>query len=272
VTRDQATNQVVESRLLFPARATFASTTPLGTPLVVASTTVPTTTPVANGTLFYHQDGLGSVTELTTNTGSVAKAYAYDAYGNILESPGTVNQPYTYTGRELDSETGLYYYRARYYDAETGRFLQKDPIGLRGGINIYRYASNNPTLWRDPVGLYDFGNTFDAISNVFSVAGDGEYYGAAIGGGIGAVAGAPAGPPGVIGGAVLGSVVGGLIGFGFDERCAGILNCNEVIPLAGDYSKYGSCSLKDIQNGTDQPPYTLSDTDYRNGPLFPWLK
>ena len=272
VTRDQVTNQVVESRLLFPARATFASTTPLGTPLVVASTTVPTTTPVANGTLFYHQDGLGSVTELTTNTGSVAKAYAYDAYGNILESPGTVNQPYTYTGRELDSETGLYYYRARYYDAETGRFLQKDPIGLRGGINIYRYASNNPTLWRDPVGLYDFGNTFDAISNVFSVAGDGEYYGAAIGGGIGAVAGAPAGPPGVIGGAVLGSVVGGLIGFGFDERCAGILNCNEVIPLAGDYSKYGSCSLKDIQNGTDQPPYTLSDTDYRNGPLFPWLK
>ncbi|MBK9112495.1 MAG: hypothetical protein IPM88_12670 [Nitrospira sp.] len=68
VTRDHATNQVLESRLLFPARATFASTTPLGTPLVVASATVPTTTPVADGTLYYHQDGLGSVTDLTDST------------------------------------------------------------------------------------------------------------------------------------------------------------------------------------------------------------
>jgi len=154
VTRDQATSQVLESRLLFPARATFASTTPLGTPLVVASTSVPTTTPVANGTLFYHQDGLGTVTELTDSTGSVAKAYAYDAYGDILESPGTVNQPYTYTGRELDQETGLYYYRARYYDPTTGRFLQNDPVGFRGGdINLYRYVSNNPIYFRDPLGL-----------------------------------------------------------------------------------------------------------------------
>ena len=85
-------------------RATFASTTPLGTPLVVASATVPTTTPVADGTLYYHQDGLGTVTELTDINGSVAKAYAYDAYGNILESPGTVEQPYTYTGREFDQK------------------------------------------------------------------------------------------------------------------------------------------------------------------------
>jgi len=154
VTRDQATNQVLESRLLFPARATFASTTPLGTPLVVASATVPTTTPVADGTLYYHQDGLGTVTELTDINGSVAKAYAYDAYGNILESPGTVEQPYTYTGREFDQETGLYYYRARYYDAATGRFLQNDPIGFRGGdVNLYRYVSNNPIYFSDPVGL-----------------------------------------------------------------------------------------------------------------------
>ncbi len=154
VTRDQATGQVIESRLLFPARATFASTTPLGTPLVVASTTVGVTTPIANGTLFYHQDGLGTVTDLTDSAGVTAKSYSYDAYGNILESPGTVEQPYTYTGRELDSETGLYYYRARYYDAGTGRFLQNDPIGFRGGdLNLYRYVVNNPLNFRDPVGL-----------------------------------------------------------------------------------------------------------------------
>ncbi|MBA5872138.1 MAG: hypothetical protein GDA68_19385, partial [Nitrospira sp. CR2.1] len=78
-------------------------------------------------TFFYHQDGLGSVTDLTDSTGATAKSYSYDAYGNMLESPGALEQPYTYTGRDLDSESGLYYYRARAYDSSTGRFLQKDP-------------------------------------------------------------------------------------------------------------------------------------------------
>ena len=66
-----------------------------------------------SSTYFYHQDGLGSVTDLTDSAGATAKSYAYDAYGNILESPGTLEQPYTYTGREFDSESGLLYYRAR---------------------------------------------------------------------------------------------------------------------------------------------------------------
>ncbi len=102
---------------------------------------------------FYHQDGLGSVTELTDGTGATAKAYAYDAYGNIVEQTGTVENPYAYTGRELDADTGLYYYRARYYDPRTGRFLQKDPIGFKGGINYYVYARDNPIQYADPKGL-----------------------------------------------------------------------------------------------------------------------
>ena len=81
-----------------------------------------------SATYFYHQDGLGTVTDLTDSAGATAKSYAYDAYGNILESPGTLDQPYTYTGREFDAERGLYHYRARAYDPTTGRFLQKDPI------------------------------------------------------------------------------------------------------------------------------------------------
>ena len=104
-------------------------------------------------TFFYHQDGLGTVTDLTDAAGATAKSYSYDAYGNILESPGTVDQPYTYTGRELDAETGFYYYRARYYDPTAGRFLQEDPIELAGGMNFYRYSYNNPTNWSDPLGL-----------------------------------------------------------------------------------------------------------------------
>ena len=153
VLREQATGRVLESRLLFSARLTAASTAQPGLPTVIASTTVPVSTPVATGTLFYHQDGLGTVTDLTDANGAVAKAYAYDAYGNILESPGTVNQPYTYTGREFDQETGLYYYRARYYDAAAGRFLQQDPLGFTGGNpNLYAYVEGNPSNLTDPDG------------------------------------------------------------------------------------------------------------------------
>ncbi len=58
-----------------------------------------------------------------------------------------------FTGRELDPETGLYYYRSRYYAPQTGRFTTADPIGLFGGPNLYSYVNNNPVNWIDPWGL-----------------------------------------------------------------------------------------------------------------------
>ncbi|MDH5669968.1 MAG: hypothetical protein OEY86_18355, partial [Nitrospira sp.] len=103
-------------------------------------------------TFFYHQDGLGSVTDLTDSTGATAKSYAYDVYGNILESLGMLEQPYTYTGREFDAESGLYYLRQRYYDSGLGRFLRKDPLGLLAGPNLYSYVEGNPLRWVDPYG------------------------------------------------------------------------------------------------------------------------
>lgn len=116
----------------------------------------------AGSTFYYHQDGLGTVTELADINGVVAKAYAYDAYGNLLESPGAVEQPYTYTGREFDAETGLYYYRERYYDSTMGRFLRKDPLRFINGTNLYAYTMNSPTnfadalgLWRNPSNIYN---------------------------------------------------------------------------------------------------------------------
>jgi RHS repeat-associated protein len=104
-------------------------------------------------TYFYHQDGLGTVTDLTDSTATTAQSYAYDAYGNIIQQTGTVENPYTYTGREFDAETGLYYYRARYYDPRIATFLQKDPTGTKGGPNPYAYADNNPLRFTDPSGL-----------------------------------------------------------------------------------------------------------------------
>jgi len=127
-------------------------------------------------TFFYHQDGLGSVTDLTDGAGAMAKSYAYDAYGTILESPGTLDQPYSYTGREFDAESGLLYYRARYYDPTTGRFLQKDPIGLGGGdINLYNYVRNNPPRLADPYGLFDLatpGEVLNFWGEFFGAIGD----------------------------------------------------------------------------------------------------
>jgi len=59
------------------------------------------------------------------------------------------------TGREWDKETGLYYYRARYYDPMEGRFISKDPIGIVGGINLYSYVSGNPINKTDPLALFE---------------------------------------------------------------------------------------------------------------------
>ena len=60
-----------------------------------------------------------------------------------------------FTGRELDAETGLYYYRARYYDPQIGRFITTNPVGLAELTNIYSYAENAPVLFGDPSGLPD---------------------------------------------------------------------------------------------------------------------
>jgi RHS repeat-associated protein len=57
------------------------------------------------------------------------------------------------TGREWDKETGLYYYRERYYDPMEGKFISKDPIGFKGGINLYAYVGQNPINYTDPFGL-----------------------------------------------------------------------------------------------------------------------
>jgi RHS repeat-associated protein len=79
---------------------------------------------------------------------------AYDSFGNLVASTGSLVNSFRYTGREFDTETSLYYYRARYYDPTTGRFFTEDPVGFRGrDIDLYRYAGNDPILLIDPTGL-----------------------------------------------------------------------------------------------------------------------
>jgi RHS repeat-associated protein len=101
-------------------------------------------------TSFYHQDGLGSVVGTSDIAGATLATQRYDAWGNTLVA-GNIPQ-YGYTGREPDA-TGLIYYRARYYDQQTGRFAQRDPVGFAGGdINLYTYVGGNPVNAKDPDG------------------------------------------------------------------------------------------------------------------------
>jgi RHS repeat-associated protein len=106
---------------------------------------------------YYEADGLGSVTSMTSGSGALAQTYTFDSFGKLTNSAGSLTNPFQYTAREFDSETGLYYYRARYYDDMSGRLLSEDPIRFDAGINFYAYVSNNPLNLNDPRGLLPSG-------------------------------------------------------------------------------------------------------------------
>ena len=106
---------------------------------------------IASTAYYYHFDALGSVIALTGSNGQRVESYAYSPYGKVSE-PSSVGNPYLYTGREYDDETGLYYYRARYYHPQLGRFLQADPIRYNDETNLYSYVRNNPIGSIDPYG------------------------------------------------------------------------------------------------------------------------
>ena len=115
------------------------------------------------GTIYYyHQNSLGSVVAVTNAAGAVVERYEYDAYGKVTiydnsytQLPSSaIGNPYMFTGREYDQETGLYYYRARYYSPTLGRFLQRDPLGYVDGMNLYEYVGGNANNFIDPFGLF----------------------------------------------------------------------------------------------------------------------
>jgi RHS repeat-associated protein len=104
---------------------------------------------VSGTTTYYHADGSRSILKVTNAAGGVTHEYRYDAYGRI--EAGSTQGGYSFTSREWDPESGLYYFRARYYDPGFGRFLSEDPVWPLDS-NLFRYVNNNPVNLIDPTG------------------------------------------------------------------------------------------------------------------------
>jgi RHS repeat-associated protein len=105
---------------------------------------------------FYGYDGFRSVRQLTSLAGGVTDSYNYDAFGNLLGSPGPTPNNYLYRGEQYDQDLGLYYLRARYYNPQTGRFLSRDPEDGNptdpASLHKYLYANGDPINGIDPMG------------------------------------------------------------------------------------------------------------------------
>lgn len=177
------------------------------------------------GTFYAHADGLGSHVKSTDSTGSVVFSRRYDAFGNI--QVGGSQGEYAFTGREWDPETSLYYYRARYYSPQGGRFISEDPIHFRGGNNFYAYVANNPVNRRDPTGHVAWGGggglagAFVALPPGWGVIGDVNCY----------VVGDNRGNTGLLCCAAAGLAAGAFVGAG--PQAGGIIcpNCNTICDM-----------------------------------------
>jgi RHS repeat-associated protein len=105
---------------------------------------------------YYQYDGGGSVRQLTNSTGQVTDSYEYDAFGNSFTKQGTTPNNYLYRGEQYDSDLGLYYLRARYYNPTTGRFMSRDPLSGQAkdpaSLHKYLYANGDPVNGIDPSG------------------------------------------------------------------------------------------------------------------------
>jgi len=121
-------------------------------------------TDAAAGARNFLTDALGSTVALADSAGTVQTSYTFEPFGNTTVTGAATTNSFSYTGRELDA-TGLYFYRARYYNQSIGRFISEDPIGFAGGINLYGYAGQNPISLKDSSGLQ---STNDLIANAIT--------------------------------------------------------------------------------------------------------
>ncbi|APD95720.1 hypothetical protein BM523_17915 [Alteromonas mediterranea] len=108
---------------------------------------------------YYHTDEIGSVVAMSNASGQLVEKYSYGPFGQSYDY-SKIGNPLRYAARRLDSETGHYYNRARYYEPKWGKFLQADPLGYQDGMNRYAYVGHNPVSYVDPMGTIAIGGGF----------------------------------------------------------------------------------------------------------------
>jgi len=128
---------------------------------------------------FYKRDHLGSVREMTDSSGTIQARYEYDPYGRVTKVSGGMDSDFQYAGYYAHIPTGLNMTRFRAYDPNTGRWLSRDPIAEKGGINLYDYVGNDPINLNDPLGLWQvtlsFG--FELMGQITFGSNDGRWNG-----------------------------------------------------------------------------------------------
>jgi RHS repeat-associated protein len=116
----------------------------------------------ASTTYWFHRDQIGSTRLITDSTGASQATYAYDPFGGLASSTGSITNPFRFCGQYNDNESGFYYLRARYYDPSNAQFLSRDPIAPTTR-QPYGYVSNNPINGSDVAGLWpDLGGVWNS--------------------------------------------------------------------------------------------------------------
>ncbi len=119
-----------------------------------------------------HNDHLGTPQKLTDSSGAVVWAADYKPFGEATITVSTITNNLRFPGQYFDAETGLNYNYFRDYNPAIGRYIEKDPIGLRGGINLYAYVKNNPITRVDPRGLDTIYYCGDPMEGCVPIGGD----------------------------------------------------------------------------------------------------
>ena len=118
-------------------------------------------------------DNQGTVRDWARSDGTIANHVTYNAFGEITGQTSSTHEPlYAYTGREWDADAAMYYYRARWYDPDVGRWVSEDPMGLGAGdANLSRYVGNSPSNYTDPTGHFAVGDAIlSAMPQVLDAA------------------------------------------------------------------------------------------------------
>jgi len=112
---------------------------------------------VQNSQVYYYLfDGRGNVASVVDESANRVARYVYDAFGELRSVTGSLEQPFRFSTKYYDGGTGLVDFGYRFYVADSGRWLTRDPLEFEGGINLYAYVENNPLKYIDPYGLSKF--------------------------------------------------------------------------------------------------------------------